>query len=132
MFISIEQLQNEVPQGKPDPKAASALQEVLGGKFGEMRVMNQYMFQTFNFRGTAKPFQDLLRSIASEEIGHVELVCYTINMLLEGSTENNSRNNLPLSVALNSPNIHHFLVSGQRFKSSRCSRKSIPRRIYLC
>lgn len=113
MFISIERLQNEIPKSDPDPKAASALQEILGGKFGEMRVMMQYMFQTFNFRGTAKPFQDLLRSIASEEIGHVELVSYTINMMLEGSTKSDEPTNLPLSSALNAPNIHHFLVAGQ-------------------
>lgn len=43
--------------------------EILGSKCGEMRVMMQYMFQTFNFRGEAKPFQDLLRSVAAEEIG---------------------------------------------------------------
>lgn len=114
MFISIEKLQNEIPQSNPDPKAANALQEVLGGKFGEMRVMMQYMFQTFNFRGTAKPYQDLLRSIASEEIGHVELVSYTINMMLEGSTNSSDDpTSLPMSSALDSPNIHHFLVAGQ-------------------
>ncbi len=79
MFLSIEKLQNEiVTPDRPDPIAASALQEILGGKFGEMRVMLQYMFQTFNFRGEAKPFQDLLRSVATEEIAHVELVCYMI------------------------------------------------------
>jgi Mn-containing catalase len=113
MFFTIEKLQNEIPESNPDPKAANALQEVLGGKFGEMRVMMQYMFQTFNFRGTAKPYQDLLRSIAAEEIGHVELVSYTINMMLEGSTKNDDPNTLPLSPALDAPNIHHFLVAGQ-------------------
>lgn len=114
MFFSIEKLQNEIPQSNPDPKAANALQEVLGGKFGEMRVMMQYMFQTFNFRGTAKPYQDLLRSIASEEIGHVELVSYTINMMLEGSTNSSDDpTSLPMASALDSPNIHHFPVAGQ-------------------
>jgi Mn-containing catalase len=57
LFITIERLQNEIPQSQPNAKAASALQEVLGGKFEEMRVMLQYMFQTFNFRGTAKPLR---------------------------------------------------------------------------
>ena len=120
MFITIERLQNEIPSSQPDPKAANALQEVLGGKFGEMRVMLQYMFQTFNFRGTAKPFQDLLRSIATEEIGHVELVSYAINMMLEGSTSykeqstsTTTSSSLSLSTAMDSPNIHHFLVAGQ-------------------
>src|SRR6187200_2682097 len=117
MFLSINQLPNRIPPAdKPDPKAAQALQEGLGGQFGEMRTMMQYLFQNMNFRGEAKAYQDLLRSIATEEMGHVELVSNTINMLLEGASspppaEFDSQ--LPLSVALESPNIHHFLVAAQ-------------------
>jgi Mn-containing catalase len=117
MFHSIKKLPNKIPPAdKPDPKAAQALQEGLGGQFGEMRTMMQYLFQNMNFRGEAKAYQDLLRSIATEEMGHVELVSNTINMLLEGASspppaEFDSQ--LPLSVALESPNIHHFLVAGQ-------------------
>src|SRR5919202_4924758 len=112
MFSSINQLPNRIPPSdKPDPKAAQALQEGLGGQFGEMRKMMQYLFQNMNFRGDAKAYQDLLRSIATEEMGHVELVSNTINMLLEGaSSPSTEPNQLPLSVALDSPNIHHFLV----------------------
>src|SRR5919202_329029 len=115
MFLSIKKLPNKIPPAeKPDPKAAQALQEGLGGQFGEMRTMMQYLFQNMNFRGDAKPYQDLLRSIATEEMGHVELVANTINMLLEGaSTQSNDPQELPLSIALDSPNIHHFLVAGQ-------------------
>jgi Mn-containing catalase len=115
MFLSINKLPNNIPTaGKPDPKADQALQEGLGGQFGEMRTMMQYLFQNMNFRGDAKPYQDLLRSIAAEEMGHVELVANTINMLLEGaSTPSEQPDELPLSVALESPNIHHFLVAGQ-------------------
>jgi Mn-containing catalase len=117
MFHSIKKLPNKIPPAdKPDPKAAQALQEGLGGQFGEMRTMMQYLFQNMNFRGEAKAYQDLLRSIATEEMGHVELVSNTINLLLEGASspppaEFDSQ--LPLSVALESPNIHHFLVAGQ-------------------
>jgi Mn-containing catalase len=59
MFLSIGKLANELPKGKPDNLAANALQEGLGGQFGEMRTMMQYLFQNFNFRGKAKPYQDL-------------------------------------------------------------------------
>jgi Mn-containing catalase len=52
-----------------------------------MRTMMQYLFQNMNFRGDAIPFKDLLRSIATEEMGHVELVANTINVLLEGHPE---------------------------------------------
>src|SRR5688500_18661449 len=115
MFISINKLPNNIRQGdKPNPKAAQALQEGLGGQFGEMRTMMQYLFQNMNFRGDATPYKDLLRSIATEEMGHVELVANTINVLLEGaSTPSENPEELPLSVALESPNIHHFLVAGQ-------------------
>src|SRR6187402_2354856 len=115
MFQSINKLPNNIPQGdKPNPNAAQALQEGLGGQFGEMRTMMQYLFQNMNFRGDATPYKDLLRSIATEEMGHVELVANTINVLLEGaSTPSENPEELPLSVALESPNIHHFLVAGQ-------------------
>src|SRR6188472_1824759 len=113
MFVSIDKLPNKIVPDKPDPKAANALQEGLGGQFGEMRTMMQYLFQNMNFRGDAKPYQDLLRSIATEEMGHVELVSNTINMLLEGASAQADPEELPLSVALESPNIHHFLVAGQ-------------------
>src|SRR4029079_19100121 len=115
MFLSVKRIPHPIPPAdKPDPKAAQALQEGLGGQFGEMRTMMQYLFQNMNFRGDAKPYQDLLRSIATEEMGHVELVANTITMLLAGaSTTSEQPETLPLSIALESPNIHHFLVAGQ-------------------
>jgi Mn-containing catalase len=113
MFTSINQLANELPKDKPNNLAANALQEGLGGQFGEMRTMMQYLFQNFNFRGKAKQYRDLIKSVASEEIGHVELISTTINMLLEGTTENAPPNELPLKPALNAGNIHHLLVGAQ-------------------
>ena len=113
MFISINQLANKLPKDKPNNLAANALQEGLGGQFGEMRTMMQYLFQNFNFRGKAKQYRDLIKSVASEEIGHVELISTTINMLLEGTTENAPPNEIPLKPALNAGNIHHFLVGAQ-------------------
>ena len=63
----------------PDPEAAQALPESLGGQFGEMRTMMQYLFQKMNFR-KMRPLKDLLRSIATEEMGRVELVANTIKV----------------------------------------------------
>src|SRR6476469_11228643 len=115
MFLSVKRIPHPIPPAdKPDPKAAQALQEGLGGQFGEMRTMMQYFFQNMNFRGDAKPYQDLLRSMATEEMAHVEQITNTINILLEGASKNSDEpTELPLSVALDSPNIHHFLVAGQ-------------------
>ena len=51
MFLRIDKLQTELPiPKKPDPNAAAALQELLGGKYGEMSTLNNYLFQSFNFR----------------------------------------------------------------------------------
>src|ERR671924_723645 len=118
MFLSVEKLVNDIKADGPDPAAAKALQEALGGQFGEMRTMMQYQFQNFNFRGNAKPFRDLVRSVGTEEIGHVELVANTINMLLDGASADGGiatqPDTLPLANALNGDgNIHHFLVAGQ-------------------
>ena len=46
-------------------------------------------------------------------MGHVELISNTINVLLEGASKQAGPNELPLAIALESPNIHHFLVAGQ-------------------
>ncbi len=47
-----------------------------------------YTFQSFNFRNkaAARPFYDLIASIAAEEFGHVELVAMTIGNMLTGSS----------------------------------------------
>src|SRR3954464_11090882 len=87
MFMRIDKLQAELPEPKkPDPNAAAALQELLGGKYGEMSTLGNYMFQSFNFRNKTKlrPFYSLVSSIFAEEIGHVELVSTGIAMLNNG------------------------------------------------
>jgi len=50
MFLSLKRIPHPIPPAdRPDPKAAQALQEGLGGQFGEMRTMMQYFFQNMNF-----------------------------------------------------------------------------------
>jgi Mn-containing catalase len=125
VFLHVQKLINEIVPDEPDPAAANALQEGLGGQFGEMRTMMQYLFQSFNFRGaTAKPYRDLLYGVGTEEIGHVELIATTIARLTDGSPrykgsatkpldEPGKGGATPLSVALSAGNIHHFLVGAQ-------------------
>ncbi|MDX7950583.1 manganese catalase family protein [Lichenihabitans sp. Uapishka_5] len=87
MFMRVDKLQAELPAPKKaDPNAAAALQELLGGKYGEMSTLNNYMFQSFNFRSKSKlrPFYDLVASITAEELGHVELVSNGVVMLANG------------------------------------------------
>jgi Mn-containing catalase len=87
MFLRIDRLQTEIPiPTKPDPNAAAALQELLGGKYGEMSTLGNYMFQSFNFRSKSKlrPFYSLVASITAEELGHVELVSTGVGLLNNG------------------------------------------------
>ncbi len=87
MFMRIDKLQTELPAPtKQDPNAAAALQELLGGKYGEMSTLGNYMFQSFAFRSKEKlrPFYSLVASIMAEELGHVELVSNGVNMLNAG------------------------------------------------
>jgi Mn-containing catalase len=85
MILRVDRLQTELPPpSDPDPVGASAVQELLGGKFGEMSTFMNYTYQSFNFRNRqgARPFYDLLASIAAEEFGHIELVSAAINTML--------------------------------------------------
>lgn len=87
MFLRIDKLQAELPAPKrQDPNAAAALQELLGGKYGEMSTLGNYIFQSFNFRSKNKlrPFYSLVAAITAEELGHVELVSNGVAMLANG------------------------------------------------
>ena len=125
MFFHVQRLINEIVPDEPDPAAANALQEGLGGQFGEMRTMMQYLFQSFNFRGpTGKPFRDLLYGVGTEEIGHVELIATTIARLrrrLARATRatptrprraRRGRRDAAVGGARGG-NIHHWLVGAQ-------------------
>jgi len=88
MFLRIDRLQVEMPMPKePDPTAASAVQELMGGRFGEMTTLNTYMYQSFNFRQREKlrPYYALIANIATEELGHIELVAAAVNGLMNGA-----------------------------------------------
>ncbi|WP_315096867.1 manganese catalase family protein [uncultured Cellulomonas sp.] len=125
MYLHVQRLINEIVPDEPDPGAANALQEGLGGQFGEMRTMMQYLFQSINFRGpSGKPYRDLLQGIGTEEISHVELIGTTIARLLDGSPRYNGKKTdpldtpgaggaTPLETALDQSNIHHYLVAAQ-------------------
>lgn len=99
---------------EPDPAAASNVQELLGGRFGEMSTVMNYTYQSFNFRGRkkVKPFYDLIANIATEELGHIELVAATINGLLTGSADGEDPREAPLKGTKGVGNPHHFINTG--------------------
>ena len=96
MFLRIDRLQVEMPLPKEaDPVAAAAVQELMGGRFGEMTTLNTYMYQSFNFRQREKlrPFYALIANIATEELGHIELVAAAVNGLMNGAEPKGSTSN---------------------------------------
>lgn len=125
MYFHLQEFINEIAQDEPDPDAANALQEGLGGQFGEMRTMMQYLFQAINFRGPeGKAYKDLIQGIGTEEISHVELIGTTISRLLDGSPRYRGKKTdpvdepgaggaTPLTIAMSQSNIHHYLVGAQ-------------------
>jgi len=98
----------------PDPDAAAAVQELLGGRFGEMSTLNNYMHQSFAFREKERlaPFYDVVASITAEEFGHVELVANTINLLLADSAEQKRPTSGPMERYKSARNSQHFIVGG--------------------
>jgi Mn-containing catalase len=84
LFSHTKRFQYNAKPDNPDPIFAKQMQELLGGQWGEMSVMNGYLFQGWNCRGPAK-YRDMLLDTATEEIGHVEMIATMIARLLETS-----------------------------------------------
>src|SRR3954464_8909600 len=90
MFRRMNRMQYNARPDRPDPLYAKKLQELIGGQWGEKSVMTQYLFQGWNCRGPAK-YRDMLLDIATEEIGHVEMLATMVCRLLEGATTDDQR-----------------------------------------
>ncbi len=84
MFFHHRDLAYTVRVDKPNPVFARMLQQAIGGPEGEMRVMTQYLFQGFGYRGPKK-YRDLLLATGTEEIGHIEVLATAVAMNLEGA-----------------------------------------------
>ena len=79
MFKHEKLLFHPVSVEKPNPQYAALLQEQLGGANGELKAAMQYMSQSFRIKDPE--IKDLFLDIAAEELGHMEMVAQTINML---------------------------------------------------
>ncbi len=79
MFKHEKQLFHPVAVEGPNPHYAALLQEQLGGGNGELKAAMQYMSQSFRIKD--QEIKDLFLDIAAEELGHMEMVAQTINLL---------------------------------------------------
>src|SRR5215207_7789868 len=117
MIQRIDRLAIELPPpSEPDPDGAAAVQELMGGRFGEMSTFLNYTMQSFNFRGReqARPYYDLIANIAAEEFGHIEAVSYAINLLLTNTMPRGEDPKVaPLADAVGMRNHYHFIATGQ-------------------
>jgi Mn-containing catalase len=122
MILRYDRIAMELPPpSDPDPAGAAMVQELMGGRFGEMSTFLNYTFQSFNFRGRqgARPFYDLVANIAAEEFGHIELVATAINTMLTGaSPAGTARSKVdpakaPLGAVKDVGNPQHFIAGGQ-------------------
>ena len=114
MFYHVKELQYNAKPSQTDPVYAKKLQEVLGGQFGEISVMMQYLFQGWNCRANKK-YRDMLLDIGTEEIAHVEMLATMIAQLLDGAPahdQDEAAKNPVVEAVLGGMNPQHAIVNG--------------------
>ncbi len=79
MFRHEKKLLQEIRVDGPNPNYAAMLQEQLGGPQGELKAALQYLSQSLRIQDPE--IKDLFLDIASEELGHMEMVATAVNML---------------------------------------------------
>lgn len=115
MFRHQKELQFEAKPDRPNPLIAKYLQELIGGQYGEMSVAMQYLFQGWSCRGKEK-YKDMLMDIATEEIGHVEMLATMVARLLEGAPvedqEAAMQKDPTIGAIISGMNPQHAIVAG--------------------
>ncbi len=115
MYRHTKQLQYHAKPERPDAFFAAKLQELVGGQFGEMTVMMQYLWQGWNCRVPGK-YKDMILDIGTEEIGHVEMLVTMMARLLEGAPSETQAQaaaaNPALGAVLGGMNVQHAIVTG--------------------
>jgi len=79
MFRHEKKLLQEVRVERPNPNYAALLQEQLGGPQGELKAAMQYLSQSMRVKDPE--IKDLFLDVAAEELGHLEMVAATVNLL---------------------------------------------------
>jgi hypothetical protein len=87
-------------------------------------LMN-YTYQSFNMRGKSKirPYYDLVANVAAEEMGHIELVANTVNLLLDQTEASGDEAVPPLNFTGMTGNPDHFANFGLAYPAVRVARR---------
>lgn len=85
MFIHKKELLVPVTVNTPDPRFGQFLLEQFGGATGELTACLQYFVQSFHVENPG--LKDMLLDIATEEIGHLEMVGKLIEMHTVGEAK---------------------------------------------
>ena len=88
MFYHSKELNYKARVSRPDARFASLMLEQFGGGNGELSASMQYFVQAFACHNPYPDKYDMLMDIAAEELGHLEIVGATIQMLLAGVNGN--------------------------------------------
>ena len=88
MFYHSKELNYKARVSKPDARFATLMLEQFGGGNGELSAAMQYFVQAFSCHNPYPDKYDMLMDIAAEELGHLEIVGATIQMLLAGVNGN--------------------------------------------
>jgi len=113
VFAHSHRLQFDAKPDGPDAAFARRLQEVLGGKWGEMTVAMQYLFQGWNCRLPGK-YKDMLLDIGTEELAHVEMICTMIDRLLDAAplSVDEAKRNDTMAATYGASNPQHLIANG--------------------
>src|ERR687889_1863582 len=114
MFRHIKDLQFEAKPDGPDAAFARRLQDALGGRWGELTMANQYLFQGWSCRLPGK-YQDLLLDVGTEELAHVEMICTMVTRLLQDAPltpREAAADHSPAVAAAYDANPAHFVQAG--------------------
>lgn len=110
MFVHHKKPLFPVKVGAKDPKFAQKLLEQFGGRSGELTAMLEYFVQSFSCE--EKGIRDMLLDIATEEVGHLEMVGLMIEQLTSGAEQENAYEDTLFSVMGSGPHFMDSLGNG--------------------
>ena len=103
MFVHHKELLHPVHVTNPDPKFAEFLLEAFGGATGELKASLQYFTQA---QHTDDPqLRDMLMDIATEEMGHLEIVAHLIEAHSSGDVQEKAYQSTLFSVRGKGPHL---------------------------